>query len=158
MFDARWWESLGGRLLGQFRLPRESAHGPGHWSRVERFGLQLATRSGADPLVVRLFAYFHDAARVAEGGDPGHGTRGAALVARFQREGLLRLDRRRLLLLIEACDAHSEVLHHPDPTIGTCFDADRLDLARYGMRVDARFLNTVAAKRWVSSGINPAVT
>lgn len=140
------WEPLYRGILAQFRLPDDSPHGPSHWHRVEQFGLRLATLTGADCCVVRLFAWFHDAARVDEEHDPGHGTRGAALVARFQREGLLALDPRRLDLLMEACDGHTEVIGHDDPTIATCFDADRLDLRRYGMEVDPRFLNSEAAK------------
>ncbi|MGB5446898.1 MAG: hypothetical protein WBM99_15485, partial [Psychromonas sp.] len=33
-----------------------------------------------------------------------------------------------------------------DPTIGTCWDADRLDLGRYGIYPKAQFLSTEAAK------------
>lgn len=149
MVDKGEWEDLRSRVLAQFSLGQDSDHGPAHWHRVERFGLQLAAETGADPTVVRLFALFHDAARVAEDADPGHGTRGAALAARFHRQGLLPLDPRRLGLLLEACDGHTRVIHHDDPTIATCFDADRLDLLRYGMRVDPRYLNTKAAKRLV---------
>lgn len=140
------WSQLHTWVRGQFRLPQDSPHGPSHWRRVEEFGLRLAALTGADPCVVRLFAIFHDAARVGEDHDPGHGTRGAALAVRCHREGGLPLDRRRLMLLLEACDAHTGTIGHRDPTIATCFDADRLDLRRYGMRVDPRLLNTEAAR------------
>ena len=43
--------------------PKNSVHGPRHWRRVERNGLLLATRSGANIAVVRLFALFHDSRR-----------------------------------------------------------------------------------------------
>ena len=52
-------------------------HGPDHWRRVERNGLLLATRTGADVTVVRLFALFHDSRRENDGWDKGHGARGA---------------------------------------------------------------------------------
>jgi len=151
MDEAIPWTALREAVLAQFRLGAESPHGPAHWERVERVGLTLATATGADPFVVRLFAWFHDAGRVAEEHDPGHGTRGAALAVGFHRRGLLPLSHRRLALLIEACDGHTEVLSHVDPTIATCFDADRLDLVRYsGTKVDPRLLNTIEAKRWAS--------
>ncbi len=146
MIAIHGWEELQRRLLAQFRLGAGSEHGPAHWRRVASFGLKIAEETAADPTVVRLFAMFHDAGRVDEEHDPGHGTRGAALAVRFHRQGLLDLEQRRLHLLLEACDAHTETVRHTDPTIATCFDADRLDLARYGMKVDPRFLNTAAAK------------
>lgn len=146
------WEELQRLLLAQFRLGAGSEHGPAHWQRVAGFGLGLAAETGADPTVVRLFGLFHDAGRVAEDHDPGHGTRGAALAARFHREGRLDLDQARLHLLLEACDAHTDTVRHSDPTIATCFDADRLDLARYGVAVDPRFLNTEAAREVARGG------
>jgi hypothetical protein len=43
-----------------FRLDPISPHGPSHWRTVEQNGLGLSTCTGADELVVRLFAVFHD--------------------------------------------------------------------------------------------------
>ena len=147
MMEEISWGQLRREVLVQFRLGEASLHGPTHWARVERIGVALAAQTGADPWVVRLFALFHDAARVMEEDDPGHGTRGAALAARFQREGKLHLSRRRLMLLLEACDGHTDQVRHADATIATCFDADRLDLGRYGIGIDPSFLNTDAARR-----------
>lgn len=147
MIDPRSWISLLEALEVQFFLGANSGHGPSHWRRVENFGLHLAGLTGADPDVVRLFSIFHDAGRVKEDNDPGHGTRGAALAASFHRRGFLNLDRARLYLLMEACDTHTVVIHHRNPTIATCFDADRLDLTRYGMHVDPDLLNSDAAKQ-----------
>lgn len=47
----------------QFRHDGHSVHGPSHWRRVEQNGLWLCRRNPADQLVVRLFAWFHDARR-----------------------------------------------------------------------------------------------
>ena len=55
----RLWELV----TRQFHGPEYSVHGPGHWRRVERNALLLATRTGADITVVRLFALFHDSRR-----------------------------------------------------------------------------------------------
>lgn len=157
MMEEIAWGELRREVSEQFRLGEASLHGPAHWTRVELLGVALSAQTGADPGVVRLFALFHDAARVIEDEDPGHGTRGAALVARFHREGKLQLSRRRLALLLEACDGHTDQVRHPDPTIATCFDADRLDLGRYGISIDPRFLNTEAAKQLLARG-EPVVT
>ncbi|HWB59422.1 MAG TPA: hypothetical protein VG733_08020 [Chthoniobacteraceae bacterium] len=53
-FDRLWQH-----VSGQFYTNGFSLHGPDHWRCVERNGLLLATRSGADATVVRLFTLFH---------------------------------------------------------------------------------------------------
>lgn len=61
-----------------------SIHGLDHWKRVERNGLILATQSGANLTVVKLFALFHDSKRVNDGWDPEHGKKGSR-VCRFTK-------------------------------------------------------------------------
>jgi hypothetical protein len=70
-FDALW-ECVAKQYHGRIVY---SVHGPSHWRRVEKNGLLLATRTGADPVVVRLFALFHDSCRMNDGSDDGHGGR-----------------------------------------------------------------------------------
>src|SRR5262245_61527849 len=79
-----------------------SVHGFGHWKRVERNGLILARRTGANVDVVRLFALFHDSRRVNDDFDPEHGARGAAF-ARELRGRMLELDGEAFELLEYAC-------------------------------------------------------
>ena len=50
-------------------------------------------------------------------------------------------------LLHRACAGHTHERTHPDITIQTCWDADRLDLGRVGMTPDPYYLGTEAAKR-----------
>jgi uncharacterized protein len=57
------YDGLRQYILDQFYEPRFSIHGAEHWRRVERNGLLLATRSGADVDVIKLFAVFHDSRR-----------------------------------------------------------------------------------------------
>ena len=73
------WEATVWRLAtNQFHQnPELSIHGPAHWRRVLRNALLLATRTGADEMVVRLFAVFHDARRLNDMHEPDHGARGA---------------------------------------------------------------------------------
>ena len=124
----------------------ESLHGPDHWRRVEANGLRLAAETDADPTVVRLFALFHDSRRLNEGTDPDHGARGAAWAAKL-RGTLYQLDAPRLALLVEACTFHTGGRHHADPTIGTCWDADRLDLGRVGIRPEPAYMSTKSGRR-----------
>ncbi len=130
----------------QFALPLSSIHGPAHWARVETFGLRIAKHSGANPAVVRLFALFHDARRHTDGGDPRHGERGAELAAQLRGQAF-ELDDEAFAQLTLACQRHSKGQRSDDPTIGTCWDADRLDLPRAGIIPATRFLSTEAARR-----------
>ena len=126
----------------------DGIHGPQHWARVERNGLYIARETGADPEIVTLFALFHDSRRVNDGIDTGHGERGAAY-AHTLRPTLDFLSADRFEQLVFACTWHTDLVHHDDPTIHTCFDADRLDLGRVGIAPSAQYLNTAAAKRLV---------
>lgn len=135
-FDHLW------RLVtSQFHAPGYSVHGPDHWRRVERNGLLLATRTGADIAVVRLFALFHDSRRENDGWDDGHGARGAEYATSL-RGTAYDLPDDRFELLHYACVWHTDGEHHDDPTIATCWDADRLDLGRVGVIPDAEFMST----------------
>ena len=122
-----------------------SVHGPSHWRRVEQNGLLLASRTGADPIVVRLFALFHDSCRMNDGTDDGHGARGAAYAAQL-RNSIYHLDDSSFALLEEACTWHTERDFSNQPTIGTCWDADRLDLGRVGIIPDSNFMSTAFGK------------
>ena len=46
-----------------------------------------------------------------------------------------------------ACAGHTHDRTHPDITIQTCWDADRLDLGRVGITPQPNYLCTDAAKR-----------
>ena len=108
-------------------------------------GLRLAETNGADRLVVALFAVFHDACRRNDDWDPEHGPRASTLV---EKVGHLvpELDAGRRRLLVEACHGHTNGGVHADPTIGACWDADRLDLGRVGIRPRPDLLSTEPAR------------
>lgn len=110
----------------------ESIHGLEHWNQVEYNGLFLAEKTGADVLVVRLFSLFHDSRRLNDDYDPEHGLRGAEF-AKTLRNKYFELDNERFEMLYTACAFHTELHKTGNPTIDTCFDADRLDLGRVGI-------------------------
>ena len=125
-------------------------HGLEHWKRVGAVGAQLAAETlCADPAVIGAFSVFHDSQRRNDSDDPGHGARGAQLAAEMRRQGLLQLDDDQFALLVEACVGHTDGQTSFDPTVGCCWDADRLDLGRVGMRPAAEYLSTLAARRRV---------
>jgi uncharacterized protein len=129
----------------QYRLCWTGIHGIGHWARVLDTGLRLASVTGADPEVVTLFALFHDACRRNDSHDPRHGARDAELAASLVGS---HFDGRpcQLELLLEACAHHTEGNTDAEVTVATCWDADRLDLLRVGIRPLPRKLCTDAAR------------
>jgi uncharacterized protein len=140
------WGSLADLIRGQFVPGVYSIHGPDHWRRVERNGLLIARENGADVLVVRLFALFHDSRRLNDDSDPQHGPRGAILASQLHGDAFTSTVQQ-LSLLVEACRDHTSGMHHPDPTIGACRDADRLDLGRVGITPHERFMSTETGRR-----------
>ena len=133
-------------IVGQFKLPRQSPHGPAHWMRVRHNGLLLAEKTGANRRVVELFAVFHDSCRENEHRDPAHGPNAAVLAHHYFEDGLFECTEHELETLLAACYGHTHQRHHPDPTIATCWDADRLDLPRVGIETAPHRLCTAAAR------------
>jgi uncharacterized protein len=129
-------------VLGRFALPHSSVHGPIHWARVLENGLRLAPLTGGDPVVVVHFAIFHDSCRENDGGDYMHGPRAAKWIRTLD----LGMTAAQQNLLIEACAGHTNAFQSSDATVGTCWDADRLDIGRVGPIVDPDYLSTRAAK------------
>ena len=128
-----------------FSMNIDGIHGLKHWDRVHENGGYLAKHSGGDLLVVQLFAYLHDSCRQSDGWDPQHGER-AALLARALAEDWLTLEGNQLELLTFACEFHEKGRVSDDPTVGVCWDSDRLDLGRVGIKPKARLLSTERAK------------
>ncbi len=123
-----------------------SLHGEGHWRRVAAAGPALLPETpGADPALVFLFALFHDSMRLNDGHDPRHGPRGAELAGEL-RGGPFDLDDAKMDLLGFACEEHTNGGVDPNPSVGACWDADRLNLWRVGIRPDPRLLSTGAAR------------
>lgn len=132
-------------IRGQFALDWNGIHGASHWARVRDNGLRLAEVTGADARVVELFAFLHDSRRLNDGFDPEHGTR-AAQFARSLAGSAFELEPSALDLLATACRGHSDGIIEGHTTVLTCWDADRLDLGRVGIRPRPDRLCTVAAR------------
>ncbi len=123
-----------------------SIHGESHWQRVAAAGLALLPETlGADPALVFLFALYHDSMRLNDSHDPLHGPRGAALAGELRGEAF-DLDDANMDLLGFACEEHTNGGVDPNPSVGACWDADRLNLWRVGIRPDPRLLSTGAAR------------
>jgi uncharacterized protein len=141
-------------ILDQYVLPPVEIHGVAHWARVMENGLRLARATAAKIEVVQLFAVLHDSKRENEGHDPDHGQRGADFACSLWGKHF-HLDDGDFDLLCEACAGHTHERTHPDITIQTCWDADRLDLGRVGILPEPSRLCTDVAKskemiRWAN--------
>lgn len=132
-------------ILEDYALPIGGDHGIAHWARVLENGLKLAEATGANVEVVSLFAVFHDSRRINECTDHNHGLRGADFAAEL-RGVVFDLDDQKFNLLYRACEGHTYERTHPDITIQTCWDSDRLDLGRVGITPHPSKLCTEAAK------------
>ena len=129
----------------QFVLDWHGIHGTPHWARVRANGLRLAESTGARVPVVELFAFLHDSRRLNDHHDPHHGERAAAFAQTLAGQ-FFELSDGDLLLLQTACRGHSDGHLTGDVTVLTCWDADRLDLGRVGVRPRAERLCTEAAR------------
>lgn len=132
-------------IKSEFKLSWRGIHGASHWSRVRINGLMLAEKTGARIEVVELFSFLHDSKRISDSSDDEHGLR-AAQFAQSLRNSLIHLNDEDFALLDYACRHHSSGLTEADITVQTCWDADRLDLGRVGIRPKAEYLCTDAAK------------
>lgn len=133
-----------------FRSSSSYLHGLKHARAVEQNGILLANESKADLGCVRLFALFHDLKRENDDTDRLHGKRAAEFVKQ-SNGSLFKLDDSCLAKLVYACEFHADGLVSNNITIGTCWDADRLDLVRIGVEPQIELLSTEAAKKYMKS-------
>lgn len=144
-------DSLWDRRIGGEHAARSLIHGFSHWVRVERNGLYIARLTGVSEAVVSLFALFHDSLRTNDGRDRDHGLR-AANLAVSMRSDLSFLNDEDFERLRFACEHHTHEIHHDDPVVGACWDADRLELGRVGIEPHPDYLNTEPAIDLAGSG------
>ena len=132
-------------IRDQFKIDWHGIHGANHWARVLHHGQKIAKAREGDLLVVELFAFLHDSCRLDDYRDPLHGERGAEFAYGVNGQ-FFHLDRKQLDSLCFAIRHHSGGDVSMDPTIQSCWDADRLDLGRVGIIPSPRFLSNEAAQ------------
>ncbi|MCY3744340.1 hypothetical protein F4Z99_04035 [Candidatus Poribacteria bacterium] len=138
--EAVWY-----RVLKDTSVAHSSIHGPDHWARVERNGLYVAQKTGADKIIVQLFAVFHDCMRQNDDIDPGHGRRGAEYAVQIKNE-LINIPSDDFDKFYYACEWHTDQRTTDDVTIAACWDADRLDIGRVGYILDPQYMNSKPAQ------------
>jgi uncharacterized protein len=136
----------------RFRLNfRGGIHGLPHWSRVWYHGRALAHAMNVDPAILAWFAFLHDSQRQHDGRDPDHGRRAADFATQLRQQGVIdELDPPAFERLCEAMRLHSDGHLLGDPAVQACWDADRLDLGRVGIRpLPQRLCTAYARQTWV---------
>lgn len=146
-----WMKNIFKEAWAKFSLTKTgSYHGLWHWEKVEKNAVFLANETpNADKTVAQLFALVHDSKRANEDEDPEHGHRAAAWAEELFSEGRLKINKSQLDVLVEACKYHNDGQTSDNPTIGVCWDADRLDLPRVGITPDPKYLSTEAGKSFL---------
>ena len=131
---------------------RDSAiHGVSHWNRVWKTAIYLCKMEGVSSIVPQCFALIHDAQRVDDGYDRGHGRRAAELLLRHRDEFTL-LSETDFESLVWSCSTHTGGTRPLGVISGICWDADRLDLGRIGIQPDPAYLSTESAKALATEG------
>ena len=128
-------------LAGQFQLDPFGDHGIEHWLRVLINGREIAKCINVNLKVIELFALLHDCRRWNEFTDPLHGQRAAEFCDALKNRWF-ELDDTDLRLLRTACRYHTTENFHPNSTVQACWDADRLDLGRIGIKPDQERLGS----------------
>jgi uncharacterized protein len=139
-------EPLANAILEQYLLNLDGTHGLKHWIRVWNNGELLSKSTGANIEVVKYFAFLHDICREDEDLDLFHGVRAERLIREVLQPNFLHLPEEDAKMLEFAVQRHTFGMTRADPTVMTCWDSDRLDLGRVGIKPHPGRLCTDAAK------------
>ena len=111
----------------------------------KRNGVYLCRFNSADIEVVRLFALFHDSKRENDHRDLEHGPRAELYLRTISQ--LVPLNSDQFENLCIACKTHTLGTVAENITIGTCWDSDRLDIGRVGIKPHEKFMTNEEAQR-----------
>lgn len=132
--------------IDRFQLSTNSYHGKWHWENVlQNVNAICDETPEADRKVCQLFAIFHDCARENEDEDPQHGPRAVAFLKEIRDK--LGLDTKQFTQLFTAIVKHTVGETTDDPTVGVCWDADRLDLPRVNIIPEDKYFSTKAGRQ-----------
>ena len=134
-------------VLDEANRPWSRDHGDWHWRAVALAGSELLEQSpDADLTLVFLFALLHDTKRENEFRDSEHGSRAADYLRTLIERDIVRLAENRLEKLALALRYHNDPVITDEPTVGVCWDSDRLNLWRVGTQPVPERLCTEAAR------------
>lgn len=131
----------------QFKLDINGIHGLDHWMTVMKTGQEIVKTNGGDYTVATLFGIFHDCCRLTDQKDPEHGARAAEYLNILE----IDLTAHQHDLLYHALINHSvkDIISN-EPSIGACWDADKLDLTRVGIIPEYEAMSTKEGRELLS--------
>lgn len=132
-------------ITDNYKLDIYGRHGINHWARVRYNGLLLAKNTDINIDVIEYFSVLHDSQRITEKLDKNHGKKSAEFISKI-RESHINLNDSDFKRLFDACYGHNHIKFHTDLTVQICWDADRLDLLRAGIRPSPDYMSTKLAK------------
>ncbi|MFC4236475.1 hypothetical protein ACFOY8_14820 [Thalassospira xianhensis] len=137
------------RVRSDAGYPGSSLHGEQHWRCVASAANFIAEYTpNCDLATLSLFSLLHDSMREDDGYDEFHGQRAAEYLDTLVDDGVIGGGEADISRLRLAIYWHNQASVDPkDSTIGACWDADRLNLWRLGIRPNARYLSTEFAQR-----------
>ena len=133
------------KIAIQNMLMKSAVHGMQHIDRVVEFAKKIAKREcpqNYDDVVVG--AYLHDLGRTDDDFNYEHGPKGAQIAEFLIEKHWPWLEKERI---VKAIQFHSHGETTKDKLIGAIWDADRLDLTRFGRIIDISYLSTRTGKR-----------
>jgi hypothetical protein len=146
--DSPLWGRVANELSGEVTLSDSAIHGHEHAKRVALFAEMLACEYGADPLAAVVAAYCHDCGRVNDDKDPEHGKRSWARCAAAVSQ---RFPTVPMEMLRTAIEEHPFGKISTEPLIAALWDADRIDLMRFGPnKLESRFFSNSRALKLAS--------
>ena len=122
-------------------------HGPKHWRAVARTGAVILNHAPhAHARSIFVFAALHDTQRHNDRYDPDHGNRAAAILEARIDHGLNDVQLDRVIYALRNHSGGDGPPQHSDPTIGACWDSDRLTLDRVRIVPSEGYISTPAVR------------
>jgi HD superfamily phosphodiesterase len=117
------------QLHDKIRINELDNHGALHVYRVCLYSEILAWQYGADPFASTLAAYCHDIGRSLDGTEHGHGAKSWEKCGEIIRQ-MVTIEQAECIK--NAIVLHTQGLTSKDPITASLWDADRIDLIRFG--------------------------
>lgn len=138
------------KVISEFKLNIDGAHGLKHWKQVYKNALLLSQHYNIESEVFELFSLLHDSKREDEYDDIKHGKRAALFIKELLKDKTIILTKEDQKRLLFACSNHTKTNKkaklYKDIIVQICLDADRLDIDRVGIEPEEKYFATEYAK------------
>jgi uncharacterized protein len=141
------WEDLLAQVLQGATHINSPIHGELHWRAVAEAGMSIAATGGGCPRVALAFGMIHDCKRLNDDWDPEHGERASGWASGSKTLRNL-LGKEGQEAVARACLDHEKGKITEDPVIGSCWDADRINLWRVGITPNRSFFSVLKGEEF----------